>query len=269
MVLGKAEIKSRGLIVGGIDDRFREGSYDLTIKELVTAEGKITKEYVLPAQGIVKVISKEVVRLPADVIGYVLVKTQLCNEGVLALNIGIVDPGFDGPLQSALINFGKADVPLLTGDVFSRVSFHALSPGAETLRPVVVTHDSARRDVKRHVGQYLAPTFLNIAATADKAADQAFAKYKKVLTLWIPVFALLLAGLTYLLNFGNMANLYGYIKPQDYVKTELMWREVDDRVKKLEIENERLRQSIAHQASSNREAKTKTGAMSPLKPAGN
>lgn len=71
MVLSGTTISSRGLIVGAIESSFRDGSYDLTIKDFVTPDGKIVEEFVLPAQGIVKVISAEEVKVPADVIGYV------------------------------------------------------------------------------------------------------------------------------------------------------------------------------------------------------
>ena len=177
MVLNGATITERGLVLGGVTSSLRDASYDLTIKDLVTSEGKIVDEYLLPAQGIVKVISAEEVRMPQDVVGYVLVKTGLCNEGVLALNIGIVDPGFEGPLQSALINFGKTDIRLHAGDVFSRISFHALNAPGST-RPAAVSRDSVQRSVKQQIDRFLPATFLDIPKTAEKAAEKMFADYK-------------------------------------------------------------------------------------------
>jgi dUTPase len=244
MVLGEQSISGRGLIIGGNASSFRDGSYDLTIGEFATSQGKVDGEFVLPAQGIVKVISRETIRVPPDVIGYVLVKTGLCNEGVLSLNIGIVDPGFEGPLQSALINFGKAEIRLRCGDVFSRISFHLLDAPRSRPLPSPLVLDNVRKDVQQHVDRFLAPTFLDIAKTAEVAAEKAFEDYKSAMFKWLPLLALFIAALTFLLNFGNMWILYSYMKPQDQVRTETLWREADERIKKLEADNAALRQLV-------------------------
>lgn len=245
MVLSGSTISARGLIVGGAPSSFRDGSYDLTIGDLVTSEGGVVQEFLLPAQGIVKVISAEEVKVPADIIGYVLVKTKLCNEGVLALNIGIVDPGFEGPLQSALINFGKTDIRLHAGDVFGRISFHTLDTPRTAPPPPANAKEAVRREVKRQVDQFLPSTFLDIPKTAEKAAEKIFADYKSSMLKWLPAVALLIAGMTFALNFGNMWLLYAYMKPQDQVRTEQLWRDATERIKKLEDENAKLRQAPA------------------------
>jgi len=244
MVLNGATITARGLVLGAVKSSLRDASYDLTIKDLVTPEGKIVDEYLLPAQGIVKVISAEEVKMPQDVVGYVLVKTSLCNEGVLALNIGIIDPGFEGPLQSALINFGKTDIRLHAGDVFSRISFHALNaPG--TAKPATVSRECVQRAAKQQMDRFLPSTFLDIPKTAEKAAEKIFSDYKSAMLRWLPAIAFLVTLMTFALNFGNMWLLYAYMKPQDQARSELLWRETDGRIKKLEAENEMLRNAVA------------------------
>jgi hypothetical protein len=55
----------------------------------------------------VRVVSRESLRLPDTITGHVLLKNELCTKGVLAINIGVVDPGFNGPISSTLINFGR------------------------------------------------------------------------------------------------------------------------------------------------------------------
>jgi dUTPase len=245
MVLSGTTISKRGLIVGGIASSMRDGSYDLTIKDFVTAEGKIVDEYLLPAQGIVKVISGEEVRLPTDIIGYVLVKTKLCNEGVLALNIGIVDPGFEGPLQSALINFGKTDIRLYAGDVFSRISFHSLDVPRSGPSLAPLSREAVRREVKLQTDRSLPSTFLDIPKTAEKAAEKMLEGYKTTMLKWLPIAVLLIGITTFMLNFGNMWLLYSYMKPQDTLRAESLWREADERMKKLEAENISLRQALA------------------------
>lgn len=249
MVLSGATILSREFISNAVGSSLRDCSYDLTIKDFITPEGKVVDEFVLQSQGIVKVISAEEVKIPQDVVGYVLVKTKLCNEGVLALNIGIVDPGFQGPLQSALINFGKTDIRLHAGDVFSRISFHSLDVPRSTPAPLPLNRESVKRDVKQQVDRFLPPTFLDITKTSERAAEKIFSDYKSALLKWLPVSALLIGVMTFALNFGNMWLLYGYMKPQDQVRTETLWRQADERMTKVEAENAELRKALAKAAA--------------------
>jgi hypothetical protein len=264
MVLSGASISARGLVLGGVPASLRDGSYDLTIKDFVTADSKIVDEFLLPAQGIVKVISAEEVKIPSDVIGFVLVKTKLCNEGVLALNIGIVDPGFEGPLQSALINFGKTDIRLHAGDVFSRISFHSLDAAGSAPSPAPVTRESVRRDVKSQMDRFLPATFLDIPKTAEKAAEKMLTDYKSAMLKWLPGLAFVIAAMTFLLNFGNMWLLYSYMKPQDTLRAESLWREADERLKRLEAENASLRQALAKGAAAPPSSPSTLNPPSPL-----
>ena len=61
----------------------------------------------MPPQGIVQVVSSERVKVPSTITGLATVKTSLCNEGLLALNIGIIDPGYEGAISSFLLNFSS------------------------------------------------------------------------------------------------------------------------------------------------------------------
>ncbi|HTD03760.1 dCTP deaminase domain-containing protein [Undibacterium sp.] len=126
MVLNGEQIKISDCVKDAVAANFRSASYDLTIGEIVTSEGEFVDQFEIPPQGIVKVISAEEICVSDGLLGYVHVKTSLCNEGILPLNIGLVDPGFNGPLQSTLINFGKAKIVLKKGTVFSRLVFHKI-----------------------------------------------------------------------------------------------------------------------------------------------
>lgn len=245
MILSKNNILSRKIISGGEDVRYRGSSYDLSILKLITADSKVEDEFLLQPQGMVKVVSAEVLNLPVDVMGYVFVKTSLCNEGVLALNIGIVDPGFNGPLQSVLINFGKSPIRLSVGSVFSRITFQIVADGEGGLVPgAVKTHETVISEVKRLTDLYMAPTFLDVEASAKKAAEAAFNKYKTSLIGWVPIIALAMTFMTFALNFGNMWLLQSYSKPQDQVRTELLAKELQNRMDALEGENKSLKVKI-------------------------
>ena len=54
-------------------------------------------------------------KLPHEITGHALLKNELYRKGVLAINIGVIDPGFEGPLSSILINFGREDFVVKRG----------------------------------------------------------------------------------------------------------------------------------------------------------
>jgi deoxycytidine triphosphate deaminase len=244
MILDDVSIKARKLVRNGRPKNYRKASYDLTVGGIVTPNGEVVDEYLMEPQGMTKVISAELVDLPKDITGYVHVKTGLCNQGVLALNIGIVDPGFSGPLQSALLNFGKAKHRLMKGDVFSRITFHEqMADDSEFVREVRSV-DQVQADAKQHVDKYLAKDFLNFSKTVKKAADRAVAGYRSTLLWYAPLLALLLTIFTLLLNFSNMWRLERYMNV-DSLAAELSERAaLADQVAALEQALDELRQEL-------------------------
>lgn len=203
-MLTASEIKSAGIIIDGCDGSYRGASYDLRIKNMLTTDGKTQEVYDLPAQGIVEAMSIERVKLPSNVAGFALVKTGLCNEGILALNIGIIDPGWDGPLTSFLVNFGKHDRSLSKGEVFLRLTFHRLSKSVAPASRSITDEDAYVAERRRRVTAHFGSTFLNVSDVLEKFSKKTFDEYKlKVLGL-VSAAAFLLALVTFFLNFANI-----------------------------------------------------------------
>jgi dUTPase len=215
VILDDTKIKELNLVHNATESLFRSASYDLTIGSIITADGEVVSEHALAPQGIVKVISQETVDMPADITGYVHVKTQLCNEGVLTLNIGIVDPCFKGPLQSTVLNFGKNIYRLHKGAVFGRITFHQQICAGKKTVPVERSMTQVVQDAQSHMDRYLANDFLNFSNTVKRASEEAAGKLKLTLFVFVPALALMLAGITYFLNFSNMARLESYINVKD------------------------------------------------------
>jgi deoxycytidine triphosphate deaminase len=61
--------------------------------------------YFLEPREMVWVLSKEEFRMPANVTGLATLRTTFTKQGILALNVGIIDPLFEGPISTALITF--------------------------------------------------------------------------------------------------------------------------------------------------------------------
>ncbi len=127
LIVGKS-ILSQKLIKNGLEKQIKNSTYDLTIGEIFPAgeKKKTVKEgdfyYLKPRQAVL-VLSKEEFGLPSTVTGIATLRTTLTKKGLLALNVGIVDPFFNGPISTTLINFSEREVPIHLGMPFFRVVF--------------------------------------------------------------------------------------------------------------------------------------------------
>ncbi|RUV57358.1 hypothetical protein EOA64_26450 [Mesorhizobium sp. M1A.F.Ca.IN.022.02.1.1] len=190
----------------------RGSSFELTVGVIVDQDGnRTTGPYVLKPGEMVQVVSKEVFRLPDNVTGHVTYKTALTRHGIWALTVGIVDPGWEGPIGTTLLNFSKVDFPVDRGQTFLRVTLfkHAKVPPA--LLPKSVTSPEYIRDIQKIASTEFPRTFLNSDAIAKSAGDAVMARMQKVGIAWITVIAaiftviqivltILPIGLNYVLN---------------------------------------------------------------------
>jgi deoxycytidine triphosphate deaminase len=113
MIVGK-QILERGLVNGGCESNLKNSTFDLTIGEIVPIGKKALQErrrnpnvpsVFLEPREMVWVLSREEFNMPADVTGFATLRTTFTKQGILALNVGIIDPLFKGPISTALINF--------------------------------------------------------------------------------------------------------------------------------------------------------------------
>ncbi|HDX5707071.1 TPA: hypothetical protein ROS30_004016, partial [Escherichia coli] len=77
------------------------------------------------------IISNEIINVPSDHVAYVFLKNRLSQKGLLALNTGIIDAGYVGPISTVIINFSNVDAVIPSGRTkeekeFFRVVFHKL-----------------------------------------------------------------------------------------------------------------------------------------------
>src|SRR3984893_17408438 len=105
MIVGN-DILSRGLVTGGTVENLKNSTYDLTVGEIIPigkeavrarALARAQREeplttYFLEPREMVWVLSKEEFDLPKDVTGLATLRTTFTKQGILALNVGIIDP---------------------------------------------------------------------------------------------------------------------------------------------------------------------------------
>jgi deoxycytidine triphosphate deaminase len=129
MILNEQQISDLKLVTNAVQAGQRSSTYDATVGKIIS-EGVIidAASFTLPRRGIVWVVSKEEFTLPNDITGLATLRTTWTHKGVLALNLGIIDPGWSGPLATALVNFGNGNFQIAKGDPFFRVMFHQHAP---------------------------------------------------------------------------------------------------------------------------------------------
>jgi dUTPase len=85
-----------------------------------------------PAQ-LVWIRAREEISLPANMVGLWIQTQKLSREGLLLLNISLIEPGYKGPLSAVLVNFGKKPVPIYPHTKIAKVIFLRLDGDATKL----------------------------------------------------------------------------------------------------------------------------------------
>jgi deoxycytidine triphosphate deaminase len=223
MLLNHAEIKKRQIIGGAVNTGYRAASYDVRSGKIITTDGTTVTEnetFILKPAGVVEVISAETVTLQGDVAGYAMVKTSLCNDGLLALNIGIIDPGYSGPVSTTLLNFSKNERQLNLGDVFLRLTFHECVDAGDPVPSKSLTVAEYERERRRKAGAF-GSTFLHLDSTIDS-------QIRSSVTKWATWFAFALAIITFSVNFSLAWASY-YLWRKDPFISDLLRRFSSDR----------------------------------------
>lgn len=116
-------------------DHSNKSSVDLSIREILFKDEKnqvrSLGRTLLKPQDSAFVISEEILHVPEGFIAYVFLKNRLSQKGFLALNTGIIDSGYNGPISTLLINFSAVEeyLPITDSEQdksFFRVVFHEI-----------------------------------------------------------------------------------------------------------------------------------------------
>lgn len=265
MILNAEKIKAEKLIANPDENNYRSSSYDVSIGEIILSEGtSVTEldEYTLLPQGVVEVVSDETFQLPKNVTGYAMVKTSLCNEGILPLNIGIIDPGYKGPISATLLNFSKKEFNLSKGKIFLRVTFHEcyeskkVGPKEKSRQQYI----SERKDKALN----FAPKFLNLDLYIKDATKQFNDEFKATLWKVLPIVgagialtALLVTIFSFLVtlgvNWGNRnywtkedlkSEIIKEVKANQDSKNEEKIKELEEKIKKFEAMQMQSNQTV-------------------------
>jgi deoxycytidine triphosphate deaminase len=247
MMLNAAEIYSRGLISSGFDAKYlRDASYDVRIRSLIHKDsvgtlGQSEEEVPIEPQGIVAVVSRETITLPNDVCAYASIRTSLSRIGLLAINVGIVDPGWSGPVSSLVMNFGQNTQWLKTSDVFLRLTFHQIDDLGQKPTPAV---DPAKYDaeLRSTFNRHMGPTFMNVVERMTKQLNDGI---RSSILKNVPLAAIVVTLMALVINYGTL-KLENRLTPSEAVtsRAKVLTDEVDKRVALNELQNAQLKQQV-------------------------
>lgn len=176
-----------------VTDGFRGTTYDSCVGRIITKKGEHAEDtYTLKPRGIVWLISSTRFRMPSNVTGLTTLRTSWTRQGVLTLTVGIVDPGYDGPLTTAVINFGKDDFCIQKGEPFFRTAFFSHAEVEAEIRDESI--ENYVKSVKADRTKF-SESFLTIDSLAAELVPKMWALPRWGLGLGVLAFMLALLGL--------------------------------------------------------------------------
>lgn len=217
-LLNYEEIKARKIFSSPTPDKidFNDVSVNLRAGNIITIGQEDVTSFKIPKRGMVVVVSEEVFDMPDDVVGYTTVKNALSRRGIMAVNIGLVDNGFKGPISSILINFGRNDFPIEKGQTFLRMTFHKFDRPENPAKPDSKLTDYSDRSfylktLNENIRGYLHPTFLALNDIKEEVSAEVMSSIEKTF-VWIgrvvAILALLLAVFFGVTNFFRNSSDY-------------------------------------------------------------
>lgn len=186
MIVGR-DILNIGAIRGGSEANLKNSTFDLTIGKIVPIgeesvnevhQGRSHVVYYLKPREIVFVLSTEEFDLPAYVTGLATLRTTYTKKGILALNVGIIDPFFKGPISTALINFSDRPRRIELGEKFFRVAFfeHFDVTKYRPSSDESVDRETYEKRLAEAAYSEFSPNFLNIPVFDDDFYNKRFGK---------------------------------------------------------------------------------------------
>jgi deoxycytidine triphosphate deaminase len=187
-LLTKSEIKAAGIVQHPHINGERASTYDATVGAIVKRGKDMGTSYVLQPRGVVWVVSQEEFKMPDTITALATVRTTWAHNGVFALNVGVVDPGWNGPIATALVNFSTEPFTVNKDDPFLRLVF--LDHGG-TQAPTITR---LRDDYVRHAelkSYAFADSFLSIDEVANEVTKKIFTGSN--IGIWLTALGVLLA----------------------------------------------------------------------------
>lgn len=215
-------------------------SVDLTIGKIFGGAGDRSQgTFLLKPGHMVQVVSAERFSLPPSVTAHVTYKTALTKNGIWALTVGIVDPGWNGPIATTLLNFSKVDHAINKGDKFLRVSFFQHRTCLPKPMAEEMTVQGYFSEVQKRAMTHFPSTFLNQEEIAEQAGKAVLDRIRREGIVWVGAIALIFTVIQLVLSqtSGRTSNASTHQIQRQVEELELRIKEISDAQREIESHN--------------------------------
>ncbi|OOY09811.1 hypothetical protein [Thioclava sp. F36-7] len=207
MLIVEKRIHDRKLVTPQVSNDLKNSTLDLKVGEIFphgngkAFVGSNPESFLLEAGHMVTVMSAQRLTLPSNVTGIATLVTSLTSEGILCLNVGVVDPGYSGHLSATLVNFSSSAHKIRRNDRLFRVVFIEHEE-IENLQENNVGKNEYRAKLKANTQQCFPETFMNTEEIVQLARKNAWEVVKaSLLNNWFPLLLSALALLFTVLQY--------------------------------------------------------------------
>lgn len=191
------------LIAPYSEDRVKHGAYELSLGDeaFITSDEQQKKQpladgvqLVIPPGQFGLLITKEVIQIPADAMGFISIKAGIKFSGLVNVSGFHVDPGFSGKLKFSVYNAGSQHINLTSGQEVFLIWFSGLDSATTDLYSGDHKNQQkiSSQDVMRIQGEVHSPAALDkrltdVEKTLDKRLTILESNYSTIKTLAIGI----------------------------------------------------------------------------------
>ncbi|UJF22041.1 hypothetical protein [Shewanella sp. OMA3-2] len=194
-----------------------KSSFDVEVKEIIYKDDndKVKRRPSidnLKPQNSAYLISKQYIRVPEGYIAYVFLKNRMSQRGLLALNTGIIDQNYYGPVSTLILNLSNQVTEIPNPDSphdlsFFRIVFHKIDDTPDALTNLKFpTKKHEYEDYISHRIQELAflpKTFLNTNEIEERVKKAVTDKIKEYSLGRLLIYVAIVGFLFSLLSMGR------------------------------------------------------------------
>lgn len=117
------------------------------------------------------VMTKEYINMPNTLFASYSQLNRLARQGLMLINVSIVEPGYHGPLSCFLVNFSREVVHLYPDDAIAKITFHQLTSAPQFPFSLTIPEEEYRRGLARDAQAYPV-SFMDIGGLEGKITDR-------------------------------------------------------------------------------------------------
>ena len=175
----------------GINEGIQPSCYDLAVGHIIHPQRQPNidldgRTLDLPPGEMAVIVSLERVNLPKNITGLIIPRNKPAEGGLLILNAGHVDPGYQGHVTAQVINLSRNPYPLRIRDRIFSIIFEYLNTEAAKSGKVEKDFQQRLWDLDHSIGTR-SRSFLNVDTLRQEFVDKSSLNTELLKRLWIVV----------------------------------------------------------------------------------